>query len=269
MFKENILNFDNLSWHIRGILDRNKIVIAPTLVQPASGQVSSWRERVQLKKKRSPESTHQWDALKGYLHQAASNINDIRAPDRTPPLLPPRPPADKQVHLAKGLFLRSHKHCDATFCCSPLTWSSVRFVQLGTPAHGVVRQHEAFSHTAFLNFLFMEKKKVRQVDCDLLPLEFVLTYWSSSINKKGIMKRLQPSVLPLHPVVLTRQLVRRHYVAGKEPKLIFNWENMPISKPYIVLLTIKYWQLSQQNSVQPFLWFIPKMGILPQKGQKR
>lgn len=83
--RENTLNVCDLSRHIRVISDRNKIVIDH--LGPVGIRTSRFlkRERVQLKQKRSVESTQQWDALKGYLHQAASNINDIRAPDRTPP----------------------------------------------------------------------------------------------------------------------------------------------------------------------------------------
>lgn len=52
------------------------------LVQPESGQVSyRWKES--SLKKVIGESTAV-GCLKGYLHQAPSNINDIRAPDRTP-----------------------------------------------------------------------------------------------------------------------------------------------------------------------------------------
>lgn len=45
--------------------------------------------------------------LKGYLHCAPSNMNDIRPPRQGSP-------ADKQVHLAKGGVLRRRKGRDAT-----------------------------------------------------------------------------------------------------------------------------------------------------------
>lgn len=61
---------------------------------------------------------------------------------------------------------------------------------------------------------FLMKKGHRQVDCDLLPLYFlwfVLTYWSSSINKGSIKVTAVCAISAPPSYILTMQLVWRHF----------------------------------------------------------